>query len=559
MAKAMNGTPESTAKPMSGTPESAINFLLGDKPDGKKLKQVAELVGNVYSLRTEFWRQLFDPRRDYYQECGFPATRDITPEQLKDLYDREPIAARVVEVYPKECWQVSPEVYEDEDGEEATPFEAAWDRVGRMLKGERSYHKQADDGQGHPLWEYAERVDILSGIGRYGVLLLGLNDRLPDGNPAPLDREVQPIQEGEERKLLYIRALPEIHARVNRLENRKDSPRFGLPVSYQVTLNDPNNDLIPQEGTTSFTMDVHWTRIVHIADGLESSEWCGVSRMRPVLNCLLNLVKASSSGEMFWKSAYPGLSIESNPQLGSDVEYNPEELRDMVQSYQNGLDRYLALMGFQAKTLSPTFVDPTAMVNSQIDLICVKIACPVPVFKGYEIGEQASENNRLDWESRLQKRWNSYLIPRVIAPTVDRLIQVGVLPIPSLGFSIFVPPLSEKSETEKITIASQKTAAIAQYIAGQVEQLIPPFEYLTLILGMDEMEAEMILQKAAEGVEQKMAEQPAPDPDSPEGQGGEGEGTGEPEANDQTDEEMIAELLNQFPDPRSPKEVANAR
>ncbi len=31
------------------------------------------------------------------------------------LYDREPIATRTVQLMPRECWQISPLVYESED------------------------------------------------------------------------------------------------------------------------------------------------------------------------------------------------------------------------------------------------------------------------------------------------------------------------------------------------------------------------------------------------------------------------------------------------------------
>src|SRR5919106_6866879 len=93
-----------------------------------------EIVANaVMTWRTEVSQRLADPRRNIARECGHPDT--FVPEQYQDLYDRDPIAARVVQIYPRECWQLQPLVYEDEDEKALTPFEADWNALSHSLGG----------------------------------------------------------------------------------------------------------------------------------------------------------------------------------------------------------------------------------------------------------------------------------------------------------------------------------------------------------------------------------------------------------------------------------------
>jgi len=101
------------------------------------------MVLNAMMSRKDWLRSIGDPRRSIDDECGYP--KSVTAPEYYRHYDRDPICARVVQVLPKESWQVSPEVYEDEDSEEVTPFEEAWDQLGSSLLGEDSKYKC-----GHP-------------------------------------------------------------------------------------------------------------------------------------------------------------------------------------------------------------------------------------------------------------------------------------------------------------------------------------------------------------------------------------------------------------------------
>src|SRR5579872_3496585 len=137
-------------------------------------KQVSEIVTNVSAITREMFVKLLDPRRSINDECGYPpSTTSVDADVYRELFDSDAIANRVVRLMPDECWQVTPTVYETEDATDVTDFEKAWDELEVNLAGGSSYHQDERSGT---IWEYLHRVDVLSGIGKFGVLLLGIDD-----------------------------------------------------------------------------------------------------------------------------------------------------------------------------------------------------------------------------------------------------------------------------------------------------------------------------------------------------------------------------------------------
>jgi len=699
---------------------------IGGKLDG-------EMVANALMARQELLSSLIDPRRDVAEECHYPKTTDIQPEQYKELFDRDSIANRVVSVLPKECWQVQPSVFEAEDSEVKTPFEEAWDALQPTTGGVSWYKSEA----GGSVWEYLERLDVLSRIGHFGVLLMGFDDgknlqepvdgamvtnsywpsvpgekcnqRMPDCyltkdeednlrnlpnlnkqeeavlNQLARQREMtlnymqarqdirerpqqnpvfgsttsdehdpnsltgvqgtdkqysqefgmlgeaqyspglsgtdqqyfgvqfgpseQPVKHPSKRqlKLLFLRPFDESLVQIVRYEWNISNPRFGMPVMYRITLNDPREQH-SGIGLPMATVFVHWSRVIHVNDvhaNAGSSEIFSPPAMRPVLNNLLNLQKIyGASPEGYWQAAFTGISLETHPQLGGDVEIDDANVRNQIENYVNSLQRYLALTGMSAHTLAPTVTDPTAHVAAQMDSICIQLGIPIRVFKGSERGELASSQDDASWNDRLKGRQIGYITPRIIAPFVDRLISVGVLPEPNYvepvepeldefgdpteeegyenepdifdgedtsdsdedvsmgqqeagiggrkntaeqdeggqeedrsprqfvknqhsspilndegkqigtktatGYSVVWPDLDSNTDLAKAQIASTKIQAVAAYVSGNCESVIPLNDFFTRILGMTDEEAAPLVKAAEEQqalMEQEQSEQ----------------------------------------------------
>jgi len=452
------------------------------------------LIENASLLRPEIPTKLFDDRRDIDIECGYP--KSITPEQYRYLYDREGVARRVVQIFPEESWAVDPKVREDDEADQ-TEFEEAWEDLQRDRN----------------IYHYMHRVDEISGIGRFGVLFLGFSD----GEKAHMAVKVE-----EGLELMFLRAFDEDVVTVDSREADPMNPRFGQPTLYTITFQDlkgnvgggtirgiDSGDLsTPGTGTVGtgtqrtigqITMKVHWERVLHVADNRETSEVFGTPRMQPVYNRIYDIRKVlSGSGEMFWKGAFPGYSFEINPSLG-DAELDAETLRTEFANYSNGLQRYLALTGVTAKSLAPQVADPSKHVQTILENIAITLGVPKRKFLGSEQAQLASGQDAKTWNIRIARRQDKYLTPMLIRPFINRLIEFKVLPTPAdEKYNVDWPDLNAVTDEEKAKVAAINTKALATYLTGGVDQLIPPAEFMTLILGIDPEMVDSIMEAAEE-------------------------------------------------------------
>lgn len=461
-----------------------------------------QLLSNVLmTSRADMLSHLFDPRRDIDEECGYPT--NITDHQYRRMYDRG-LGRRVVGLYPSETWKEFPDIYEDADPDTETPFEAA------LTKLDKSRH----------LLHFLERADELSGVGSYGIILWGFNDGKALNEPvegferwaeSTGDMEAKPT--APERKLLFIRALDASLVTIADFEQDVTNPRYGLPIFYNITLADPRhqqNDGGAQPNATQ--TKVHWTRVTHIADNRKTSEVMGTPRQEAVWDRLYDLRKIlSGSGEMFWRGGFPGLSLET--QTGTDgAELDEEGTRAMMQDYMNGLQRYIALTGMSAKSLAPQIADPTQSFEAQVKAICITLAVPYRVFMGIEEGVVSGDQATKAWDTRLANRQARYVTPMIINPVLQRLIDAGVLPPTAepMGWTVEWPPLEAPDELRDADVTVKKTEALAKYVQGGVDTLIPPLEFLTIFCGLDEDTAETILEAAIDHIED--IEKPTPTP-----------------------------------------------
>ncbi len=456
-----------------------------------------QLVENATFSRSSLSRQLNDeqdPRRSIDDDCGFPKHGNITPEEYKEMYDRMPIATRVVQVLPRESWQVTPIVQETEDMDVETQFEKDWKELPKKLSGP-SWHEAGDEG-GNAIWEFLLRGDIQSGIGDYGVMLLGLDDLAENETlEKPVDSVVAGTPSTDERELSFIRIFDQVNAQIHSYDVDKGSPRFGQPEFYNLTFNEPQGNTTGINVPTG-TEKVHWSRCIHLADNLGSSEIIGTPRQQPVYNNELSLRKMyGGSAEMYWRGAFPGLSIETHPQLGGDVVFDEEATKDDIEQYMNSLQRYITTTGMHVNSLAPQVSDPTPQIRVQIEAICILLGIPIRVFMGSERGELASGQDDETWNDRLRVRQSMYITPRIIVPFIDRLILAGVLTEPE-QYTTKWPDLDSPSDSAQAEIAVNVTKALTEYVQGGVEALIPPMDYLVDVLHFDKERVKVIIDAA---------------------------------------------------------------
>jgi hypothetical protein len=446
----------------------------------KTTAPLLNLVRNAFTARQAWLRKLLDPRRDLDLECGYPTA--LTTSDYYQLWKRGDIAARVVSVIPEETWSDDPDVYETEDAEE-TEFEKAWMELNKRLS----------------IFSYLLRADVLSGIGRFGVVLIGLDDGAALNEPIEGMAEEEGQTSAQERQLLFLRPLDESLVTVKALETDLTNPRYGQPTSYQIQFADT-----ALENSSSKAAEVHWSRIIHIADNRTNSEIYGQPRMERVFNRLLDLRKiAGGSGEMFWKGGFPGYSLETAAGDGeNDVELDVEATKAQMTAYMDGLQRYIATVGLQVKSLSVEIADPGPHIDVQLKLVASALGVPWRVFIGSEAAQLASEQDTKTWNRRLARRRQNYVNPFIVRPFVERLIAVGVLPPLAEENSLCVdwPDLNSPADLEKAQVSATKTEALSKYVQAGIDTLIPPFLYLTLVLGMEDEEAQAVVDAAEEQI-----------------------------------------------------------
>lgn len=301
----------------------------------------------------------------------------------------------------------------------------------------------------------------------------------------------------KKNKLVFIRPFDESLVQIVRYEWNVFNPRFGMPIMYRVTLNDPR-ELHSGIGLPMATVFVHWTRVIHLTDERRSSQIFGIPSMRPVINNLIDLRKIyGADAEAYWKNAFMKISLETHPQLGGDVIVDDEALRNMMEDTFNSSQHWFRTSGMTAKSLAPVVVSPREHVDVQIEAICIKIAVPQRVFQGSERGQLASTQDDSQWNDVCRARENFHCTPRIICPFINRLIAIGVLSMPE-SYIVEWPDLDSLTDDQKAGILQKRTMAFAQYVSGGVESLLPPLDYLVREAGYTEEEAREILEAAVE-------------------------------------------------------------
>lgn len=519
-----------------------------------------EIVQNQLGNRMDWMRgRFYGESGNIDKECGYPwgtgvrGFNYVDPQFYRDLYDKHAIAARVVELFPKESWKVQPFVYEDADSDTNTPFEDAWDELGSQMKSYKSWHKQES---GSEVWEKLYRLDMLSRIGTFAVLLIGINDGKlllqpvegmePDRNPmdvtgattatsaAELSKDIYgapqtnpptseaqtllgtdaqylgttftppllpgmpgPDNDGKgKRKITFIRPFDESLVQVVRYEASINSPRFGQPVLYRITMNDPRQ-WHSGIGLPLASLYVHWTRVIHVpGDDRVSSEIFSQPTLQQLLPNTYDLRKLyGGSAEMYWRGALPGFNLTTHPQLGGDVIIDRKTIGEAVDRYFEGLSRVLITSGMEAKTMAPQVVDPSPQIAAQLECISIRIGCPMRVLKGSERGELASSQDDSDWNERMAHRQGIRLTPVIIAPLIDRLIAFGILPEPE-SYEVEWPDMDATSKKDKAAIALQKTQALAAWVSSGAENAMPLKPYLSTF-------TDMMTDEQAEAIEEQ--------------------------------------------------------
>ncbi len=391
----------------------------------------------------------FGGERDLYEALGYK--KELEGSDHRGRYERGGIAGRIVEAFPKATWRGIIKVVDDVDPNNLTPFQTEWELLQKRLR----------------VYSILLRADILAGLGRFSVILIGAK-----GN---FESELTSIsgQEG----VLYLTPYSQLDFNIKEYVVDSQDPRFGLPLIYTTTRLDSTGD--------DKDTDVHWSRVIHIADGILDEQALGMPRLQQPWNKLDDLDKVTGGGsEAFWLRAHQGYQLDADPDLEmNDAE--AEELSDEITEFINGYRRIVQTRGIKMNPLGSDVASFKDQAGAILDQISGITGIPKRILIGSERGELASTQDRANWNDRVEDRRTQFAEPVILRQLVDRLILLKALPVPDEEeYEILWPKLQNIDAVERSEIAD-KLSGINKKIGGTI---ILPAEIRAEILELPPIE-----------------------------------------------------------------------
>lgn len=416
----------------------------------------------------------FGGRRDLYRAFGYK--RELVVSDYRSRFDRNEVANRIVKALPYATWRGGADIVEDEDPEVITAFEQAFIDLDKRIK----------------IWDKVKRADVLAGIGRYAILLIG----------APGDLNT-PLVTCSFDDLVYLQPFAEEDATIEKFDSETASPRFGLPEYYTVK----RTSMTGGGSITAINVGrrVHWSRVIHVSDGLLDDNVYGEPRLKGIWNRIDDLEKVVGGGaEAFFRRADQGTMFDLDPEL----EFTPEQqtaLKNQINEFENGFKRTIFSRGLDMKTMGSDVADFKAPVEAILSLISTGCGIPMRVLMGSEQGKLAAKQDRANWDNRVTDRQNDYADPCIARVLVDRLIALGAVPPPVNGegaYEIHFSSIATMDDEQRASMATQW--ATLNQTTGKT--IVTVDEIRTLVLELPP------LGDVDEGAAQQNDEPPAPKP-----------------------------------------------
>jgi hypothetical protein len=439
--------------------------------DNKEEKIPIEVLQQLFNRSNLFSKMLgtdtFSGNRDVYSALGYP--KEINATDYWNRYTRQDLAKAIIDRPVKASWKGTIEVIENTE-KESTPFEKEWEELYSRLK----------------LKSVFIRADKLTGLGRYSIILLGLNDT------KSLEDFRKPVSKKVGLKLMYVKPLSEQSATISELEKNPNSERFGLPLYYDIKVTEEAAGIF-----TGTSLKVHYTRIIHLVEDLMESEYLGTPRLQAVYNRLIDLEKiVGGDAEMFWRGARPGYTgtVDKDYQMTTKAF---DELQKELDDFENNLRRILVNEGVTYKALAQQIADPSSHVDVQIALTCAVTEIPKRILMGSERGELSSAQDKQEWISYVTSRREEKNEPMILRPAIDKFIEIGLLPQPKDPYIVVWDKLFSLSDSEKVTMGRERATALKEYTANPITSEIMPLDlFAELCLAFDPTIVERIMKSA---------------------------------------------------------------
>jgi len=311
--------------------------------------------------------------RDMYAVFGYPD--ELQWEDFFELYRRHGIATRLTRGIARSCWRDVPTIEIDEKP-------VMVEELNALIR--------------KKLFRKLEQADTLNRIGRFSVMFVGI----PDGNdPAmPLGR----ARGKDAINSVFFQAYSERGTEVVQWETDVASPRFGMPVVYQLNVIGVENERLRSDTTTR---NVHWTRIVHLAEDALDNDLEGLSSLEPVYNFIIDLIKSEGgSSEAYWRNARRVLAFQVRKGYGNATPEQLTQLRTDIEEFTNGWRDGLHLGNVDVQQLETSHADPKETILGAFKLISGSTGIPMRILTGEGGGQTAGNEDKASYNQLIKDR-----------------------------------------------------------------------------------------------------------------------------------------------------------
>lgn len=385
--------------------------------------------------------QSFNGRRDLYETVGWK--KELVFTDYLNMYERNGIAARLVDLTADETWRKFPVLHDGNDADDyqdSTPFLKEW----------------LDVVETHDLQSKFHELDIALGISRYAIMVIGVQGE--DG----MDYQKPLGAEKEGRAISWIRVLDEGQVTMTNPVNEPFSPRYGLPDMYGC-----------QFEKDGVSVPVHHSRVVHFTRGRGRSNQYGVPGLQKVFNYLQDLEKVvGSSSEAFWQHIRRTIALIAREGFNLPEQGTPAytKLENEIEEFEHQMRLVLKLRNMDVQDLSSSAVDGRGQGDLLFSVIAGTWGTPQRILVGSERGELASSQDVLNMNNSIKARQQKESTLHVKKLVKYLYTSKFITPPKSGKFTVEWLPLYDPSPMEKMDIAKAEVEVLDKITDGNIAE-----------------------------------------------------------------------------------------
>ena len=410
--------------------------------------------------------------RQLYDALGY--TQKLRPQHYIAKYRRGPgVATGVVDKPVHDSWAGDLKVTEaDASSEEETDFER---NVRQFLAG--------DHTRLSPIARF-RAADRWARLLEYSLIFIGVQDEnVTEGDSESLKNPVaeDSISSLDDIQFLSVYRQTQVDWDNTELVEDPTDPRYRLPETYSVEITDTE------------AVDIHHSRIIHVAENPDNDVLRSPSVFQPIYNRLEDIEKLlGGSAEMFWRAAWPGLVL--TPPTDADgvpmrFDDDGKSVADQISDYRKNLNRLHKVTGNLTK-LDTTVASPEDQVKVQYEDIAAAIDMPMSIIRGNETGERATSEDLSMYHEYITGRQLEHCESAILRRIIDRFLGWGAIPSTASGdaetnsYVVEWPTKGDMSEKEKAEAAHEWAQAYSKMGGGSPIEVASAGER-RMKLGMD--------------------------------------------------------------------------